>query len=192
MGSLTQKFGVRQSLGAQRRADLTSIDPLPSLIRAEEQSIVGAIETCLYAWGSIPRCTPVIRTPLLGPARRQHPALCQHLVPRLADYDQSRRTDDRSASARVHDVNYLVRCARSGYAVRQPMTDGNHQTARGEALPRPRCWRPADGSSLGGIHLERWDTSIDRHATHVARPLRLLGTDVCTMVSVSFTAAVHV
>ena len=35
---------------------LEAIDPLPSLIGAEEQSIVGAIETCLYgAWGSIPR-----------------------------------------------------------------------------------------------------------------------------------------
>ena len=50
------RTSLLQALGAQRRVDLTSIDPRPSLIGGEEQSIVGAIETCLYgAWGSIPR-----------------------------------------------------------------------------------------------------------------------------------------
>ena len=53
-----------------------------------------------------PRCTPVIRTPLLGRTQTA-PGKRSCLVSRLADYDQSRQTDDRSASARIRDAHYL-------------------------------------------------------------------------------------
>jgi hypothetical protein len=143
MRGLTHTFGVRRSDKAHRRVGLSQCNrSIPSLIGAEERAILRAI-------GTQRACRP---SPNLSVGIQGQEPGNQFLVV-SGTTPGKRRRSFRGGARPSGSVSRLLPCLSCPFRTRDRTARvgwASSDRQRGEALPRPRCRRPADGSSPSG------------------------------------------
>ena len=152
MRGLTHTFGVHRSDKAHQRVGLSQSIRLPSLIGAEEHAIVRAVGTHVRSCACLP-----------SPRRRgnqdQEPGNQHTLLVVSGTTPGKRRRSLRGGAEARRRVNSRLLPCWCPFRIRTRSARVGHHCSgrqRGEALPRPRCWRPARRIQPQRGHLCGW------------------------------------